>query len=154
MVLATLQIYQKYITTDAKGQSVWVVKLQKALYGMLESALLFYKKLLINLLTNGFMINPYDLCIMTKIICSKQMIICWHIDNLKVSHWRKVEVRKIEHWKRVFKETSALPSVLHTRYFLEAKVYQVKDNIMYQDNKSSITLEKIRKHPAQKGQST
>eukprot|EP00804_Cyclotella_cryptica_P029403 CCRYP_013361-RC/>CCRYP_013361-RC protein AED:0.41 eAED:0.27 QI:0/-1/0/1/-1/1/1/0/407 len=36
----------------------------------------------------------------------------------------------------------ALPSILHTRYFLEALGYNIKQNIIYQDNKSSITLEK------------
>ena len=36
----------------------------------------------------------------------------------------------------------ALPSILHTRYFLEAMGYNVKHNVIYQDNKSSITLER------------
>ena len=35
-----------------------------------------------------------------------------------------------------------LPSILHTRYFLEAMGYNVKHNVIYQDNKSSITLER------------
>ena len=43
MVLAAPQIYWKYVTMDVKGQSVLFMKLQKALYGMLKSALLFYK---------------------------------------------------------------------------------------------------------------
>ena len=36
----------------------------------------------------------------------------------------------------------ALPSILHTRYFLEAMGYNIEHNVIYQDNKSSITLEK------------
>jgi hypothetical protein len=36
----------------------------------------------------------------------------------------------------------ALPSILHARYFLEALGYNIKQNVIYQDNKSSITLEK------------
>jgi hypothetical protein len=36
----------------------------------------------------------------------------------------------------------ALPSVLHIKNFLEAMGFEVNKNIIYQDNKSSITLEK------------
>jgi hypothetical protein len=35
-----------------------------------------------------------------------------------------------------------MPQVLWTRYFLEAQGYEVKENIVYQDNQSSILLEK------------
>jgi hypothetical protein len=35
-----------------------------------------------------------------------------------------------------------MPSILWTRYFLKAQGYQVDENILYQDNKSSILLEK------------
>eukprot|EP00804_Cyclotella_cryptica_P023698 CCRYP_019315-RA/>CCRYP_019315-RA protein AED:0.52 eAED:0.52 QI:0/0/0/1/1/1/2/0/438 len=36
----------------------------------------------------------------------------------------------------------ALPSILHAKYFLEAMGYYVRRNVLYQDNKSSIMLEK------------
>jgi hypothetical protein len=36
----------------------------------------------------------------------------------------------------------ALPSILHAKYFIEAMGYGIANNIMYQDNKSSITLER------------
>ena len=36
----------------------------------------------------------------------------------------------------------ALPSILHCRYFLESLGYGIKQNIIYQDNKSAIALEK------------
>ena len=39
------------------------VKLLKALYGLLKSALLFYKKLAGELVDMGFEINPYDPCV-------------------------------------------------------------------------------------------
>jgi NADPH-dependent glutamate synthase beta subunit-like oxidoreductase len=37
---------------------------------------------------------------------------------------------------------NALPSILHAKYFLKALGYTIKQNIIYQENKSSITLEK------------
>ena len=44
--------------------------------------------------------NPYDPCVVTKTIRGKQMTICWHVDDLKISHRRKIEVTKVEHWLR------------------------------------------------------
>ena len=35
-----------------------------------------------------------------------------------------------------------MPPVCWTRYFMQAQGYKIVDNIMYQDNKSSILLEK------------
>jgi hypothetical protein len=44
MVTNAPNIYRKYITVDANNQPVLYIKLQKALYGCLPSALLFYLK--------------------------------------------------------------------------------------------------------------
>jgi hypothetical protein len=60
MVKAAPNIYRKYITLDANNQPILYVKLQKALYGCLRSALLFYEKLLRDLTSQGFKINQYD----------------------------------------------------------------------------------------------
>ncbi|GAX21402.1 hypothetical protein FisN_28Lu124 [Fistulifera solaris] len=38
--------------------------------------------------------------------------------------------------------SDVLPQVLWTRYFLEAQGYHISDNLLYQDNKSAILLEK------------
>jgi hypothetical protein len=45
MVKTAPNIYRKFISIDKKGNSILYVKLQKALYGFLRSALLFYLKL-------------------------------------------------------------------------------------------------------------
>jgi hypothetical protein len=62
------------------------VKLQKALYGCLRSALLFYKKLLRDLEDLGFVVNPYDSCVANTTINGKKFTITWHVDDLKLSH--------------------------------------------------------------------
>ena len=58
----------------------------KALYGMLKSALLFYKKLRDDFENNGFQANTYVPCVANKDINGSQMKIIWHVDDLKVSH--------------------------------------------------------------------
>ena len=85
MILIAPQTYRKYVTIE-KGEKAFYVKVQKVLYRMLKSALLFYKKFKGNLESAGFEVNLYDPCIANKIIYKHQMIIIWHIDDLKISH--------------------------------------------------------------------
>ena len=53
---------------------------------MLRAALLFYKKLRRQLEDLGFEVNPYDPCVANKVIKGNQCTICWHVDDLKISH--------------------------------------------------------------------
>ena len=87
-------MYRKYITTSAKGEPMLYVSLSKALYGLLQSALLFYKKLRGELEAYGFEVNPYDPCVANKMVNGSQMTVTWHVDDLKVSHKDYDEVTK------------------------------------------------------------
>ena len=68
LVQVNPKLYRQYVKTTAKGQPILYVKLAKALYGLLRSALLFYRKLSNELVEHGFVINPYDPCVATKMI--------------------------------------------------------------------------------------
>ena len=57
MVQVAPNLYRKYITGNRKGTAILYVKMQKALYGLLRSALLFYKKLVADLESNRFVLN-------------------------------------------------------------------------------------------------
>ena len=94
MSLIALQTYQKFITVE-KGQKVLYIKVQKALYGKLKSALLFYKKLRGDLESMGFEINPYNPCVANKIVNDHQMTIIWHVDCLKISQKDGCKITKI-----------------------------------------------------------
>ena len=52
-------IHQKFVTIE-NIKTVLYVKFQKALYGSLRSALLFYENLVSDLNSRGFIINPYN----------------------------------------------------------------------------------------------
>ena len=78
-------LYRKYITNE-DGKPVLYVKLNKALYGTLKAALLFWKLLTKNLEQWGFVTNPYDWCVANKMINGKQCTILWHVDDLKKTH--------------------------------------------------------------------
>jgi len=60
------KLYRKYITMDKKGNPVLYVQLYKSLYGLLRSALLFYKKFRKELEDYGFVMNPLDPCVFNK----------------------------------------------------------------------------------------
>ena len=70
------------------------VKLLKALYGLLRSAILFYKKLRNDLENMDFEVNPCDPCVANKMINGSQMTVMCHVDDLKVSHKESTEVTK------------------------------------------------------------
>ncbi len=98
MVQVAPNLYRKYISVDRTGKAILYVKMQNAIYGLLRSALLFYRKLVSNLESSGFVINPYDPCVANKVINGKQMTVCWHVDDLKVSHMEPEEVMKFGNW--------------------------------------------------------
>ena len=86
MVQVAPALYRKKVTTNAKGKAVLYVQLKKAVHGMMTSALLFYRKLVVDLTSLGYVINPYDPCVLNKMINSKQMTICRHVDELIIGH--------------------------------------------------------------------
>lgn len=98
MIKVAPNIYRKYVTTNSKGKPVLYVQLEKALYGMMKSALLFYRKLVADLISIGFTINPYDPCVANKMIDGHQLTICWHVDDLLLGHVNKQVVSRFLTW--------------------------------------------------------
>ena len=99
MVKTDPKIYRKYVTIE-KGRQVLYLRLQKALYGMMKSALLFYKKLIKKLKEMGFEINSYDPCVANKLVSRKQMTVRWRVDDLMISHIDKSEILKFLRCKK------------------------------------------------------
>ena len=79
-------LYRKYTITSKQGVLILYVKLTKAIYVILISAMLFYKKLRDYLERKGLKVNPYDPCVSNKLVNGSQMNVCCHVDDLKVSH--------------------------------------------------------------------
>jgi hypothetical protein len=98
MVKVAPTIYRKFVTQNSKGKPVLYVQVEKAVYGMMKSALLFYRKLVADLVSIGFSINPYDPCVMNKIIDGHQLTICWHVDDLLLEHSSKTVVSDFIDW--------------------------------------------------------
>jgi hypothetical protein len=86
LLIRTDPIYEKYVHVTKSGKKVIHVQLTKAMYGCIKAARLFWENLTAHLKTMGFVVNDYNMCIANKIIDGKQCTICWHVDDLKISH--------------------------------------------------------------------
>lgn len=85
MVEANPDLYAKYVSYE-KGKKVLYVQLLRALYGCIQSALLWYKMLTEHLIKLKYKLNPYDQCVANKIIDKKQCTIAYYVDNLMATH--------------------------------------------------------------------
>jgi hypothetical protein len=90
-------LYQEYVVQEG-NQSILYVHVTKAIYGLLVSAMLFYKKLVADLTKYGFEINPFDLCVANKVLKGHKMTLSWHVDDLKISHIDSKMIDKFVLW--------------------------------------------------------
>ena len=63
-----------------------IVACQNAMYGTMIASLLYYRKFTMSLCSQDFVMNPYDPCVFNKMIGGKQMTVCIHVDDCKLSH--------------------------------------------------------------------
>ena len=77
--------YVPHVRMENKNKVLYV-QILKALYGMIESALLWYNLYTEVLQKEGFELNPYDRCVANKIINDKQCTIGWYVDDNIISH--------------------------------------------------------------------
>jgi hypothetical protein len=79
-------VYKPYVSKDKKGMNQFLVQCQNALYGTIVARLLYYRKFVKSLTDIDFMIHPYNPCVANKKIEGEHMIICFHVDDCKLSH--------------------------------------------------------------------
>ena len=80
-----LRLYMQYAVLE-NGRKVLYAEVHKAVYGMLDSDLLFWMDLSGLLEKQGYVMNPYDICCMNKMINGAQCNIVWHVYDIKASH--------------------------------------------------------------------
>ena len=77
--------YKQYVR-EKNGKKVLYLNVLRAIYGCIESALLWYELFSSTLQDMGFKINPYDRCVANMMVDGKQCTIVWYVDDNKVSH--------------------------------------------------------------------
>ena len=78
--------YKAYVHRNRNGKKTLFLCLARALYGCVQSALLWYELFSSTLKQMGFKLNPYDLCVANAQIKGAQCTIVWYIDDNKISH--------------------------------------------------------------------
>ena len=107
--------YAKFVHICRDGKKVVFLKLDKALYGTVRAARLFWENLSGTLREYGFETNPYDACVMNMDIEGKQCTIVWHVDDLKISHVDpKIVDRILEYLTSKYEELSTTRGNKHT----------------------------------------
>jgi hypothetical protein len=77
--------YKEFVVLE-NGKKVLYLELLKALYGCVQSALLWYNLFTETLQGMGFKLNPYDPCVANLTIHGKQCAVAWFVDDNKISH--------------------------------------------------------------------
>ncbi len=98
-------VYGPYVSTNKAGQKLLLVQCLNAVYGTMVAAVLYYKKFVKNLKKQWYNINPYDRCIANKVVKGKQVTICFHIDDCKISHKSCAVIEDTIAWLRVKHES-------------------------------------------------
>jgi hypothetical protein len=93
-------VYKSYVSRYKKGMNQLLIQFQNALYGTMVASTFCYRKFVKSLTDIGFIINPYDPCVANKIIEGKQMTICFHVDDCKLSHCKKKVVDTVIEYLR------------------------------------------------------
>ncbi len=91
------EIYKDRIVYENGKKTIYMIVL-KAIYGMLQLALLFYQQFKKDLEEYGFIFNPYDPCVANKMVNGKQLTITFHVDDLKASHKDSKVIDKFIEW--------------------------------------------------------
>ena len=92
------------MTVNRKGELVLYVEALNALYRIMKAAFLFYINFFANLKTVGFQLNPYNPCVVNKIVVSAQLTVVWHIDDIKESHIYGGVVTRMAVWLKKYYE--------------------------------------------------
>jgi hypothetical protein len=79
------ELYRPAVVLENCKKAVYVEVL-KAIYGMLEAALLWYKTFRKDVKDIGFVFDPYNPCVANKKVQGLQQTIEFHGDDLKLSH--------------------------------------------------------------------
>ena len=92
------------VFVEADGSSY--VQLDKALYGTVEAAKLWYDQLSSRLVKYGFVKNPYDPCVFNKIgVLGNQLTVCFHVDDIFATAVDDLDLNNLEKYvKSVWKD--------------------------------------------------
>lgn len=90
-------LYKAHVVLE-KNRKVVYVQVLRAIYGMLQASLLWYKKFRADLEGIGFIFNAYDPCVANRTKNGAQHTVRFHVDDLMSSHERAEVNTKFGEW--------------------------------------------------------
>jgi hypothetical protein len=96
-LLCEINPTHRAFVVSENGVPTLYVRLIKALYGCVQSALLWYELFTQTLESMGFVLNPYDHCVANCLVEGSQCTICWYVDDTKISHKDPAVVTAVIH---------------------------------------------------------
>jgi hypothetical protein len=107
VVAGVLSEYCKDFSNFRMANGCIVVVLDKALYGCIESAKLFYDHLSTSLKSIGYVPNMYDICVFNKWYGEDVCTVTVHVDDLKVSSMNLLALTELEaNLNRIYKKVN------------------------------------------------
>lgn len=86
LVQANTARYKRFVTRQY-GKKIFYLRLRKALYGCVQSSLLWFNLFSTTLVDKmDFTLNPYDNCVANNMVNGTQLTVAWCVDDLKISH--------------------------------------------------------------------
>ena len=117
----------KPFVIEEKGKKVLYMKILRAIYGCIQSALLWYELYTSVLEGMGFTVNPYDRCVANSMINGKQCTIVFYVDDNKVSHTDpSVVTNVIEKIEKYFGEMTKIRGKEHDYLGMKLKINEDK----------------------------
>ena len=83
------EFYGPFVTTDKKGENIIILQCINTIYRTMVDILLYNRKFVKTLKSNGFQINPYDPCVETLLVNDKHQTIFFHVKDCKLIHQDK-----------------------------------------------------------------
>jgi hypothetical protein len=80
--------FEKFLNFDG----TIIVRLDKALYGCIESGKLWYENIRAYLESNGFLANPHDICVFNEGQGEDQVTICLYVDDLLITSSNSIKI--------------------------------------------------------------
>ena len=91
------EMYRKHVAFENGKKLIYVVLLRE-MHGMIEVALLFYKRFCGDLENIGYEFNPYNPCVANRITVWKQQTVRFHVDDAMPSHVNPKINYKFKEW--------------------------------------------------------
>jgi hypothetical protein len=124
---------------NSKSRSIYSIKLQRSLYGLKQSVLMWYNRLSEYLLKEGFENNPIYPCVFIKKSESGFAIIVVYVDDLNLVETLKELIKTATYFKNEFE----MKDIEKTKFYLGLQIEHFPNGILVHQ---STYTEKVLKH--------